>query len=371
MPKARQPHRIPGWTGWALAFAPAGWVTGTAVQIGQPALWGAGAYAALAAIGGVLAGVAWLARRGSGRTSLAALGLGAALLAFAVAGLRAGMMADNRIASALEGRDLLVTGVIDRMPARGADDWRFPLTVRQARLLEPSGRPGAAVRLPARVLVSWYAHGYGRANVGPDGADNAAEDESLAPSSPLVAGQRWRFALRLKAPHGNRNPHGFDTELWLWEQGVGATGYVRTGTKTGSVTPQLLAPASGHWIECARQWTRERIAAYSMAGDAAVQRRAGIVTALVTGEQSAITAEDWTLFRIAGVAHLVIISGLHITMFAWLASAALGGLWRWLARRSSPLRRNAALWLPAPVAARVGGFVCALLYALFSGWGVP
>jgi competence protein ComEC len=57
------------------------------------------------------------------------------------------------------------------------------------------------------------------------------------------------------------------------------------------------------------------------------------------------------------------ISGLHITMFAWLAALLVGGLWR----RSSRL----CLWWPAPSAALVGGVLLAASYALFSGWGVP
>lgn len=57
------------------------------------------------------------------------------------------------------------------------------------------------------------------------------------------------------------------------------------------------------------------------------------------------------------------ISGLHITMFAWLAALLLGWLWR----RSGTL----CLRLPAPSAALVGGVLLATAYALFSGWGVP
>lgn len=40
-------------------------------------------------------------------------------------------------------------------------------------------------------------------------------------------GERWRWTVRLQRPHGSRNPHGFDAELWWWQQGVQATGYVR------------------------------------------------------------------------------------------------------------------------------------------------
>ena len=46
---------------------------------------------------------------------------------------------------------------------------------------------------------------------------------------PAPAPGTLAVAVRLKAPHGHINPHGFDYELWLWEQGVQATGYVRAG----------------------------------------------------------------------------------------------------------------------------------------------
>jgi len=71
---------------------------------------------------------------------------------------------------------------------------------------------------------------------------------------------------------------------------------------------------------------------------------------------------------LAGVAlqlrqHLMSISGLHVTMFAWLAALAVGAAWRRSAR--------AMLRLPAPTAARVGGLIAATAYAFFAGWGVP
>jgi competence protein ComEC len=72
---------------------------------------------------------------------------------------------------------------------------------------------------------------------------------------------------------------------------------------------------------------------------------------------------DWDVFRATGVAHLVAISGLHITMFAWGAAWLVGWLWR----RSVWLCNG----LPAPTAALLGGVLLAGAYALFSGWGVP
>jgi competence protein ComEC len=58
--------------------------------------------------------------------------------------------------------------------------------------------------------------------------------------------------VRLKAPHGNLNPHGFDYELWLWEQGLQATGYVRAGPR--DAPPQRIETTWRHpWSAPARQ----------------------------------------------------------------------------------------------------------------------
>jgi competence protein ComEC len=183
----------------------------------------------------------------------------------------------------------------------------------------------------------------------------------LGPAAEVRAGQRWRFTVRLKQPHGAFNPGGFDVELWLFERGLGATGYVRS--RAGDVAQRLDA-AAGAPIERARQRVRdaiERRLAHS--ADPADARAAGVLAALAIGDQAAIEREDWDLYRITGVAHLMSISGLHVTMFAWLAAAAIGWLWRRSAR--------AMLRWPAPLAARWGGVAVALGYALLAGWGVP
>jgi competence protein ComEC len=57
------------------------------------------------------------------------------------------------------------------------------------------------------------------------------------------------------------------------------------------------------------------------------------------------------------------ISGLHVTMFAWLAAAVIAVFWR----RSPRL----ALACATPQAARWGGLLAALAYAVLAGWGVP
>lgn len=338
---------------WALAALPAGWIVGTALQLQQTQLADAADYR-LALLGGLLLALTALGTLRLRRTRRAALVwlLAGVLLGWGAAGWRAAAMAQQRIDPVLEGRDLELTGVIDRMPHRGEPGWRFQLAVEQALL------DGVQVRAPRRIQLAWYGASLGR----------GAADAPALPA--LAAGERWRLTARLKAPHGSLNPHGFDQELWFWSQGIGATGYVRTGANDPPA--QRLARAQGHAVERARQAVRDRILAVAGGdGDEAARRRAGIVAALVTGDQNVIERADWDVFRATGVAHLMSISGLHITMFAWLAAALVGLLWRRLGLWAGRRRFNPCLWLPAPSAAWIGGVLLAAAYALFSGWGVP
>ncbi|HEY6354452.1 MAG TPA: DNA internalization-related competence protein ComEC/Rec2, partial [Burkholderiaceae bacterium] len=182
------------------------------------------------------------------------------------------------------------------------------------------------------------------------------EGALAAPQIDLLGGQRLQLPPRLRRPHAAMNPHGFDGELWLFEQGLGATGTVRN-TVAGP-RPRLLGDTGSRPIERARQVVRDAV--LLRVADARV---GGVLAALAVGDQAAIARSDWDLFRDAGVAHLMSISGLHVTMFAWLA----GGCVAWLWRRSP----RACLWLPSPQAGRLGGLLIAALYALIAGFGVP
>lgn len=347
MPSSPLPARQAGPVGgWPLMLS--GAVAGAALQLQQPVLWPAGAYAVLALLAGVLAWGAWRARRGALRLRGAAMACAAALAVFALTGLRASHFATGALNPALEGRDILVTGVVAAMPQPMDAGLRLRLAVESASLA------GAPVQLPAWIDVGWY---HGVLQEAPDLAQLQRQPQRLR------AGERWQMAVRLKAPHGARNPHGFDYELWLWEQGVQATGYVRAGQR--DVPPRRIEATWRHPVEQARQTVRDAIfdTLAPDITDALRVRLAGVVAALVTGDQRAIDRSDWDVFRATGVAHLMSISGLHITLFAWLAAAVVQALWR----RSQRL----CLALPAPSAALIGGVLLAALYALFSGWGVP
>lgn len=360
-------------------------VLAVAAQLMQPRLWAEWVYMALCGMGLLLLPGS-LYRRWHWGPCLA----GAALLAFGSTGWRASHYARHGILSAdLQRTDLVVTGRIVGLPQWQPNGTRFTLAVHSAVL---DGQP---VPLPDHIALAWYTTYRQRnddradSNSTPSPSSNAAAPAQRC-SACLHPGELWRFTVRLKQPHGNRNPFGFDYERWLWEQGLGATGYVRTGAKHAQ--PRQIGSAHPLdvrvWRDMLRLQAREAVyrelasnptpvAADAVdsqvdglpnnAGTHNPQRIAGVIAALLMGDQRAIGQADWDIFRITGIAHLISISGLHITLFAWLAGALVGTAWRFSARMRWPL----CLWLPAPLAALWGGMLLAAAYAWFSGWGIP
>ena len=368
---------------WArgLGLGLLAWCAGVALQLQQEALWPLGAYAGLWVLALVLAlslsglllrfgvwpvgwrGLTW--RLVWGPVWCTAWCTVWFVLAFAATGLHAWSRSDA-IDPALEGQDLDVVGVVQAMPQRQDLGWRFRFELEQAWRVDKVGEWHAVdlpQSVPSQVYLGWY---------GQDGTHDSGWNTSPLPE-PVKAGERWRLRVRLKAPHGNLNPRGFDYELWLWEQGIRATGYVRTGAK--DPIPVRVGATWAHPIEGWRQSVRDRLlthlSAQSSTADAVSAKQvgqwAGVLAALVTGDQAAIDRSDWDVFRATGVAHLMSISGLHVTMFAWLASALVAWCWR----KSALWGFAGALRWPAVHVGSVSGLVLAWFYALFSGWGVP
>jgi competence protein ComEC len=279
----------------------------------------------------LLALAAW---RGSGtgqgarRRAWFTLALAAAAVAgFAHAATFAHLRLADELAFADEGRDVVVTGVVASLPAQLERGTRFEFAVEEVTPAE--------VHVPQRVSLAWY------------GA-----------AVRVRAAERWRFTVRLRRPHGLLNPGGFDLEAWMLERGIRAAGYVRENAATA---PQRLASIvwqPGPLVDRARDVLRERLQRHL-----AERRFGGVLLALVLGDQRAIEEADWTLFNRTGISHLVSISGLHVTMIAGLAAAALGAVWR-----RSP---RALALAPVQSAAAVAAVSTAFAYCLLAGWGVP
>ncbi len=193
-----------------------------------------------------------------------------------------------------------------------------------------------------RIMLSWYQ-------------GNRDGEEFVR--QPLRPGERWQMTVRLKRPHGNSNPNGFDYEAWLLERDIRATGYVRQNPAQ-RLAEMVWQPE--YVVERLRLGVRDSFAAMLPA-----ERYpwAGILVALVVGDQRAIQGDLWTTFNRSGTTHLMSISGLHVTMVAALFGLLAGFVWR----RVPYL----ALRLPAQRAALLVGCLAALFYVLLAGFAVP
>lgn len=219
------------------------------------------------AAGGTIVALLRAARPTGMRTLWIATALGCAgscgfLWAAALAQLR---LAD-RLAPALEGRELVVEGVVAGLPTLGERGARFVFDVERA----DEG-------VPHRLQLAWYRD---------SDPDEGAQQEA---GSPVHPGERWRFRVRLRRPHGLANPFGFDYEAWLLERGIGATGYVRASTRGATREgAQRLGwrNSFADRIEQARAAVRARFERVLGADPAT-----GILIALAVGDQRSIPVE--------------------------------------------------------------------------------
>lgn len=196
-----------------------------------------------------------LARRaGASRATHFATLLACAALGFSYAALRADLRLSDALPHAWEGQDLRIVGVVDGLPANSDSGARFALAVE--RVITPRAH------VPARISLAWFA---------------APDDDAV----PIVhAGERWQLTVRLRRPHGNVNPGGFDLEAWLLQQNPRATGSVASA---GNERLDAFAGRFGDYVQRAREHIRERIL-HALDG----QPYAGVIVALAIGDQRAI-----------------------------------------------------------------------------------
>ncbi|KII31112.1 DNA internalization-related competence protein ComEC/Rec2 [Pseudomonas fluorescens] len=217
---------------------------------------------------------------------------------------------NDRLPIALDGETRWLEGRVVGLPQSAEGVVRFEVADAQSR----------HEKLPSLMRLAWYA--------GP----------------PVNSGERWRLAVKLKRPGGLRNPDAFDYEAWLLAQRIGATGTIKDG--------QRLSEARWAW----RDSIRQRLLSVDAQG------RSGALAALVLGDGSGLSREDWQILQDTGTVHLLVISGQHIgllaaVMYMLVAGLARFGLW--------PLRWP---WLPWACGL---AFAAALGYGLLAGFDVP
>ncbi len=221
------------------------------------------------------------------KTALAAYALGVVHATLFAAQLAAGgwPCARDREEVALRG-----TVASPAHAREGRTDFDLAVAVSSA------GRP-----LPGLVRLSWYD----------------------APATPRP-GQVWRLTARLRCRQGFANPGAADRELDLLRQRIAATGYV-----VARAPAELLQdPAWSRPVERLRARIANGIAASLPAGPSVP-----VLQGLSVGLRGNVPDALWEAFAVTGIAHLMAISGLHVT------GCALFALWLLrLGLRLPPLR---------------------------------
>lgn len=244
--------------------------------------------------------------------------LGMYLLGLCWACISAQAALDDQLQQGLDGRTLWLEGAVVGLP-----EW--PQVQGQPAIVrfELDDASSRRAQLPQRLRLSWRD-----------------------PPEQLRAGERWRLAVRLKRPDGVLNPHGFDYQAWLLAKRIGATGSVKAG--------QRLASGAGvdHW----RERLKERLQSVAPAP------MQGVMTALLLGDGSALTEQQWRVLQSTGTVHLMVISGQHISLMAGMAYACVVFLVRF---GCWPTRLP---WLPIACALSM---LAALLYGVLAGFAVP
>lgn len=122
------------------------------------------------------------------------------------------------------------------------------------------------------------------------------------------AGQRWEMKLRLRPVHGRLNEGGFDAQRFALANRTPLQGRVLTARVLNS---------SCSWrqrLMTSAQQQYQHLPWHS------------VMTALLFGDRQEVTAETRALLRDTGIAHLMAISGMHISLAAslgWIAARLL------------------------------------------------
>lgn len=175
-------------------------------------------------------------------------------------------------------------------------------------------------------------------------ADKGASDR-------LRGGSIIKVRARLVPPAPPMLPGGYNFARTAWFNGLAATGTVLS-------TPELLEPGrESLWLSGMQRSLNDHVR------ERLEPAQAGIAAALVTGDMGGIADRDTEAMRDSGLAHLLSISGLHVSAVigaVYFVALRLLALWPWLALR-----------VRLPIVAAGCGALAGVAYTLLSGSQVP
>lgn len=169
------------------------------------------------------------------------------------------------------------------------------------------------------------------------------------------------------------NPSGFDSYRWLRGRHIdGVANILATSTSTITNTESLNLTASSHsyfqrfrtYIDQGRWQLRQHFHKGWGEKTPAQQQAKAVTLSLLTGDRSLINRDTKDLYQLAGISHLLAISGTHVLFLAIILSGTVvllfDRLWPVFYRRIP--RWQVRWWVIISAA---------FIYALFTGFDVP
>jgi competence protein ComEC len=140
----------------------------------------------------------------------------------------------------------------------------------------------------------------------------------LATAMDFTVGDEIEILGRLALPGEAMNPGEFDYAAYLRDQRITATLTVLESDEVVLMRRGWPTSLFG-WLAVIRGWAQRTL-------DAHLGSQKGVAAALLLGESSAMSGDDWEKYFCTGVIHVLAISGQHLVVlaaFLWFAARAL------------------------------------------------
>src|SRR6202789_1368563 len=175
----------------------------------------------------------------------------------------------------------------------------------------------------------------------------------------IHCGDQIHAQIAMHLPERYLDPGVWDATAWLRQQGIGVVGSLKA---SGAAFTHGNAPGSfACWLHSVQQAGSQRL--IDFAGSSAASRLprwlllshedAGMLSAMILGDRTYLDHQARVGFERTGSFHLLVVSGMHLAIFA----ACIFGLAGWL--------RLPRAWSTAVT------IVCSFGYALLAGFGEP
>lgn len=182
---------------------------------------------------------------------------------------------------------------------------------------------------------------------------------ALAQLNNLIPNTSAKLTLLIEPISTQKSASGFDSNVWLRTRDIHATARV--------LSVDQIESADDYRISTRLQGLRQRLRAHFYEDwhdyDIFNQQARAVTLSLLTGDRSLISRQTKDLYQLAGISHLLAISGMHVLFLALI----LAGLTSWLLDKFPKVYGAVSrkqIRLIIMVAA-------SLIYATFTGFDVP